>query len=125
MAGLNKVYILGRLGKDPEVKSVTGGKNVARIVVATSETWIKDGQKQERTDWHTIVVWGKLAELCGKYLKKGSQALFEGKIQTRSYESTAGEKKYVTEIIADSVQFLDSRREESSTPSGSWDLEEG
>lgn len=108
MGGLNKVYILGRLGKDPELKKVND-THVARISVATSEKY-KD---KETTTWHTIVVWGKLAELCGKYLSKGSQAMFEGKIHTRSWEKD-GDKKYVTEIVANQVMFLDSKKNENS-----------
>ena len=107
MSGVNKVIIVGRLGTDPEVKTITGGNTVARLSVATSENWNdKQGQKQERTEWHRVVVWGKLAELCGKYLAKGRQVYLEGRLQTRSWEDQQGQKKYTTEIVASTVQFL-------------------
>ena len=106
MAGVNKVTIVGRLGQDPEMKAVGQGSTVTRLNVATSESWVgKDGQKQERTEWHRVVVWGKLAEICAKYLSKGKQVYLEGKLQTRSWDDN-GVKKYSTEIIASSVQFL-------------------
>lgn len=106
MAGINKVIIVGRLGQDPEMKAVGQGSTVTRLNVATSENWVdKNGQKQERTEWHRITVWGKLAELCGKYLAKGRQVYVEGKLQTRSWEDN-GQKKYATEIVASTVQFL-------------------
>jgi single-strand DNA-binding protein len=109
MSGVNKVIVIGRLGNDPEVKTISGGNTVARLSVATSENWTgKDGQKQERTEWHRIVVWGKLAELCGKYLSKGRQVYVEGRLQTRSWEDPQGQKKYSTEIVANTVQFLGS-----------------
>lgn len=109
MSGVNKVIIVGRLGADPELKTVTGGQSVARLSIATSENWTdKQGQKQERTEWHRIVVWGKLAELCGKYLTKGRQAYVEGRLQTRSWEDQQGQKRYATEIVANTVQFLGS-----------------
>ncbi len=107
MAGVNKVIVVGRLGADPEVKNISPEQTVARLSVATSESWNdRNGQKQERTEWHRIVVWGKLAELCGKYLSKGRQVYLEGKLQTRSWEDDQGVKKYTTEIVANTVQFL-------------------
>ena len=107
MSGVNKVILVGRLGQDPEIKYTTGGQAVAKFSVATSETWNdKTGQKQERTEWHRITVWGKLGELCGKYLAKGRQVYLEGRLQTRSYEDQQGQKKYSTEIVANTVQFL-------------------
>ncbi|AGH95748.1 single-stranded DNA-binding protein [Pseudobdellovibrio exovorus] len=114
MSGVNKVIIIGRLGQDPEMKAVGQGATVTRLNVATSENWTgKDGQKQERTEWHRIVVWGKLAEICGKYLAKGRQVYVEGRLQTRSWEDN-GQKKYTTEIVANTVQFLGSAGAESS-----------
>lgn len=107
MSGVNKVIIVGRLGNDPEIKHTQNGQTVARLSVATSENWTdKSGQKQERTEWHRIVVWGKLADLCGKYLSKGRQVYLEGRLQTRSWEDPNGQKKYSTEIVANTVQFL-------------------
>lgn len=107
MSGINKVILVGRLGTDPEFKALDGGSMVTKMSVATSETWTdKNGEKQERTEWHRVVVWGKLAEICSKFLSKGRQAFFEGKLQTRSWEDDTGQKKYATEIIASNVQFL-------------------
>lgn len=107
MAGVNKVIIVGRLGADPEMKAVGQGSTVTRLSVATSENWVdKEGRKQERTEWHRISVWGKLAEICGKHLAKGRQVYVEGRLQTRSWEDQQGQKKYSTEIVANTVQFL-------------------
>lgn len=104
---VNKVIILGRLGQDPEVKHTPSGAVVCSFSLATSETWNdKAGQKQERTEWHRVVVWGKLAELCGQYLSKGRQAYVEGKLQTRSWDGKDGQKRYTTEINASTVQFI-------------------
>jgi single-strand DNA-binding protein len=124
MAGVNKVIIVGRLGTDPEVRTVGTGGTVTRLSVATSENWVdKEGQKQERTEWHRIVVWGRLAEICGKHLSKGRQVYVEGRLQTRSWEDQQGQKKYSTEIVANTVQFLGAagERSESSTASSSRD----
>lgn len=114
---VNKVILVGRLGTDPEVKAVGPGTNVARFSVATTESWVKEGQKQEKTEWHRVVVWGKLAELCGKYLSKGRQVYLEGKLQTRSWEDPSGQKKYSTEVVASTVQFLGSAQQERSSSS--------
>lgn len=109
MSGINKVIIVGRLGKDPEVRQVGQGQSVCTLAVATSENWMdKNGQKQERTEWHRVVVWGKLADLCGRYLAKGRQVYVEGKLQTRNWEDQQGQKRYTTEINANTVQFLGS-----------------
>jgi single-strand DNA-binding protein len=104
---VNKVVILGRLGTDPELKYTPSGVAVCNFSVATSESWNdKSGQKQEKTEWHRIVVWGKLAELCNQYLVKGRQAFIEGSLQTRSWEGQDGTKRYTTEINARNIQFL-------------------
>lgn len=103
MSGVNKVIILGRLGQDPEIRYMPNGSAVANISVATSEKW-KDkqtGQQQESTEWHRVVVFGKLAEICGEYLRKGSQVYFEGKLQTRKWTDQQGQDKYTTEVIVD------------------------
>ena len=114
MSGVNKVIIIGRLGNDPELKSVSSGNSVARLSVATSENWKdKDGQKQERTEWHRVVFWGKQAELAGKYLSKGRQVYIEGRLQTRSWEDPQGQKRYTTEIIGTNLQFLGGTNETS------------
>jgi single-strand DNA-binding protein len=115
MAGVNKVIIVGRLGADPDVKAVGQGSTVTKLSVATSENWVdKEGQKQERTEWHRVVVWGKLAEICGKHLSKGRQVYVEGRLQTRSWEDQQGQKKYSTEVVANTVQFLGSAGERSN-----------
>lgn len=107
MASVNKAIIVGNLGKDPEVKYTTGGQAVANFSVATSDKWAdKSGEKQERTEWHRIVVWGKTAENCAKYLKKGRSVYIEGRIQTREWADKEGQKRYTTEIVASMVQFL-------------------
>jgi len=117
MSGVNKVIIIGRLGQDPEMKAISQGTNVTRLNIATSENWTgKDGQKQERTEWHRVVVWGKLAEICGKYLSKGRQVYVEGRLQTSTYEKN-GVKMYSTEIVANTVQFLGTANNETSTSS--------
>lgn len=121
MAGVNKAIIIGRLGKDPEVSFTPNGVAVARMSVATSKTW-KDkdtGEKREKTQWHKIVVWRRLAEVCGEYLKKGSQAYFEGEIETRSWEDQeSGQTKWITEIVAYSMQMLDSKGSNGSQDAG-------
>lgn len=106
MSGVNKVILVGRLGADPDVKTINNGNTVAKLSVATSEEWKdKEGNKQERVEWSRVVAWGKLAELCGKYLAKGRQVYVEGRLQTSSYEKD-GVKKYSTDIVAHTVQFL-------------------
>jgi len=125
MSGINKVIIVGRLGQDPEMKAVGQGATVTRLNVATSENWVdKSGQKQERTEWHRITVWGKLAEICGKYLSKGRQVYVEGKLQTRSWEDN-GQKKYATEIVASTVQFLGGGASTNANSSSSMDSSYG
>ena len=110
MAGyLNKAIIIGNLGREPELASTTGGNKVTSFSVATTERYTdKQGQRQEKTEWHNIVVWGKLAETAAQYLKKGSSVCVEGKIQTRSWEND-GKKQYRTEIVASSFQMLDTK----------------
>lgn len=109
--GVNKVIIVGNLGNDPEVRYMPNGNAVANISVATSESW-KDkasGETQERTEWHRIVLFRRLGEIAGEYLKKGAKVYIEGRLQTRSWEDEGGKKRYATEIIADNMQMLDSR----------------
>ena len=120
MSGVNKAIIVGRLGSDPEMKTVTSGQTVCRLSVATSENWTdRDGQKQEKTEWHRIVVWGRMAEVCGQHLSKGRQVYLEGRLQTRSWEDQQGQKKYTTEIVATTVQFLGSNDRSQSQNTGS------
>lgn len=104
---VNKVILLGRLGQDPELKYTPGGSPVCNFSLATTESWTdKSGQKQEKTEWHRVVVWGKLAELCNQYLAKGRQAFLEGRLQTRAWDDKDGNKRYTTEILASTVQFI-------------------
>ncbi len=120
MAGINKVILIGRLGRDPELKYTPDGVPVATFSIATSEEW-KDkntGEKQERTEWHRIVAWRKLGEICGEYLRKGSQIYLEGRLQTRSWDDRDGNKRYTTEIIAINMQMLDSKGRSSDTQAG-------
>jgi single-strand DNA-binding protein len=115
MQGVNKVILIGRLGQDPEVRMTPNGQTVASLRLATSESWMKDGNKEERTEWHRVVVWGRQAELAGKYLKKGRSCFIEGKLQTRSWDDQqSGQKRYSTEIVASNIQFLDSGAGRSS-----------
>lgn len=108
MASLNKVLILGNLGSDPELKMLPSGQAVANFNVATNESWYdkNSGQRQERTEWHRIVVFGRLAEQCHQFLKKGRTAFIEGRLQTREWEDKEGKKRYTTEINALNVQFI-------------------
>ena len=107
MASVNKAILVGNLGGDPELRYTPSGTAVANFTLATHEQWKgKDGEKGERTEWHRIVAWSRLGEICGEYLHKGSQVYIEGRIQTRSWEDRDGNKKYTTEIIAQSMQML-------------------
>lgn len=119
MAGsVNKVILVGRLGQDPEVRFTQGGTAVANLRIATDETW-KDqsGEKQQRTDWHTVVAWRRLAEICGQYLSKGRLVYIEGKLQTRSWQDREGNKRYSTEVQADNMVMLGGgRSEEGQAP---------
>ncbi len=108
---LNKVLLIGNLGRDPEVKYTPSGTAIANFSIATTEKWTKDGQKNEKTEWHKIVAWQRLAEICGEYLHKGSQVYVEGKLQTRSWDDKEGNKKYTTEIVINQMQMLGSRSE--------------
>jgi single-strand DNA-binding protein len=117
MAGINKVILVGRLGNDPEVRYTQDGSAVASFSIATSDEW-KDketGDKKERTEWHRIVAWRKLGEICGEYLSKGRQVYVEGKLQTRSWEKD-GVTRYTTEIVASDVQFLGGRESGNASP---------
>jgi single-strand DNA-binding protein len=107
MASVNKVILVGRLGKDPELKYTQGGTPVANFSLATDETWTdQSGEKQQRTEWHNIVAWKKLAEICGQYVKKGQQIYIEGKIQTRKWEDKDGNSRYTTEVVASNLVLL-------------------
>ena len=107
MFGVNKVILVGNLGADPEVRKTASQQSVTQFSLATSESWVnKDGDRQEKTEWHRIVIWGKLAETCAKHLAKGRQVFIEGRLQTRSWETEQGQKRFITEIVASQVLFL-------------------
>lgn len=112
MAAVNKAIILGNLGRDPEVRYTTDGKAVTSFSVATTEKWRdRDGNSQERTEWHRVVVFDRLGEVCGEYLSKGSSVYVEGYLRTRSWDDREGNKRYTTEIVGRTVQFLSPRGE--------------
>jgi single-strand DNA-binding protein len=106
MSGINKVILVGHLGKDPEVRHLDGGVTVASFPLATSESYNKDGKKIEQTEWHNIVMWRGLADIASKYLQKGKLVYIEGKLRTRSFEDKEGHKKYTTEIVAENFTML-------------------
>jgi single-strand DNA-binding protein len=122
MAGVNKVIIVGNLGQDPEVKFMPSGEAVANISIATSETW-KDkqsGEQKEKTEWHRVSMFGKLAEIAGEYLKKGSKVYIEGKLQTRKWQNAEGKDQYTTEIVLQGyngvMQMLDGKQQGAPAP---------
>lgn len=118
MAGINKVILVGNLGKDPEIRSVNDGRKVASFSLATTETYKnKNGEKVENTEWHNIVYFGAIAEVIEKYLRKGSQIYVEGKIRTRSYDDKEGNKRYITEIVGDQMTMLGSANRSGGSPS--------
>jgi len=112
MAGVNKVILVGNLGKDPEVRHLEGGTAVANFPLATTETYKdKSGQRQSQTEWHNIVLWRGLAEVAEKYLKKGNQIYLEGNLRSRSWEDKEGNTRYITEVVADSMTMLGSKKD--------------
>ena len=124
MASVNKVIIIGNLGADPELRYTPGGQAVCDLRIATSDQWTdKSGERKEQTEWHRIVVWGKQAENCSQYLSKGRQVYVEGRLRTRQWDDKEGNKRYTTEIVAQTVQFLGGGRGEGSAarerPAGS------
>ena len=122
-SGINKVILVGNLGQDPEVKYTAGGAAVTTLSLATSESW-KDkdtGSDQEKTEWHRVVLWRRLAEIAGEYLKKGSKVYIEGQLQTRKWEQD-GQTRYTTEVVGRDMQFLDSRGSSSSDNSSYDDI---
>jgi single-strand DNA-binding protein len=120
MASVNKVILIGNLGRDPELRYTQGGQAVANFTLATNERFsTKDGDKQERTEWHRIVAWGRTGELCAQYLSKGRSVYIEGRLQTREWEDKEGQKRKTTEIVANTVQFLGGRGEAGPGGSGS------
>ena len=123
MAGVNKVIIIGNLGNDPDMRYMPSGEAVANLSIATSETWNdrNTGEKREKTEWHRVVAFRKLAEIIGQYCKKGSKIYIEGKLQTRKWTDQGGQNRYTTEIIADEMQMLDSR----GSGGGDWGSSQG
>ncbi|WP_162053652.1 single-stranded DNA-binding protein [Pontibacter pamirensis] len=121
MASVNKVILIGNLGKDPEVRHLEGGVAVARFPMATSESFKdRSGQKQERTEWHNIVVWRGLAEVAEKYLKKGNSVYIEGRLRTNNYQDKEGIQRYSTEIVADNMTMLGGRNDNGSSGGGNY-----
>ena len=117
MPNLNKVMLMGHLGQDPTLRHTGSGKAVCNFTLATNEKWKdKDGEKQERTEWHRIVLWDKQAEVAAQYLDKGSAVYIEGRVQTREWEDKEGAKKYTTEIVANDMQFLGGRSGAAPAP---------
>ena len=128
MAGVNKAILVGNLGRDPELRQTPNGQSVVNFTLATSETWTdKSGERVERTEWHRIVAWGRTAEMCNQYLSKGRTVYVEGRIQTREWEDKDGNKRYTTEINANTVNFIGPRTDgggggnASGPPSGGND----
>lgn len=112
---INKIFLLGFLGKKPEMRATPSGQYVCKFSLATSDYYTdKQGNKKDTTTWHNIVCFSKLAELCGEYLDKGSKVFIEGKLQNRSWEDKSGQKRYITEVLATSLQFLDSKKQSST-----------
>jgi single-strand DNA-binding protein len=119
MASVNKAILIGNLGADPELRYTPSGAAVANFNIATTEKWKdKDGQSQERTEWHRIILWNRQAEIAKEYLRKGSSVYIEGRIQNRSYDDKDGIKRYVTEIVGQKMQFLGGRGEAGSSGRG-------
>jgi single-strand DNA-binding protein len=119
MAGLNKVMLIGNLGRDPEVRHTAGGQQVANFSIATSETFTdRSGTRQTRTEWHKVVVWGKLAEICGQYLRKGNQIYIEGRLQTRQWDDQQGVTKYTTEVVGQNMVMLGGRGQSQGQSQG-------
>ena len=121
--GINKVILVGNLGKDPEIRYSAGGAAIANTTIATSDSW-KDkqtGEKQERTEWHRVVFFNRLAEVVGEYLKKGAQVYIEGRLQTRKWQDKEGQDRYTTEIVANEMQMLGSRGGSASGDQGGYD----
>ncbi|MCD6490498.1 MAG: single-stranded DNA-binding protein [Thermodesulfobacterium sp.] len=115
---INKVILIGRLGADPEIRYTLDGRPVATFRIATNEVIIRNGEKETLTEWHRIVAFGRLAEICGEYLSKGSQVYIEGKLRTRKFEDRQGNQRYITEVIANILQILERRSQPDSEPKG-------
>ena len=122
MASINKAIVIGNLGNDPEIRYSSGGDAIANMNIATTDSRKdKNGNKQEKTEWHRVVIFGKLAEICGEYLKKGSQVYIEGKLQTRKWTDKSDIERYTTEIVADRMQMLGGNRKTDDSKSDDID----
>lgn len=120
MASVNKVILIGNIGRDPETRYMPSGDAMVNLSLATTDQWKdKNGEKQEKTEWHRIVIFGKTAEIAGQYLRKGSQVYIEGRLQTRKFTNKDGQERYTTEIVADRMQMLGSRGSGSDAPTDS------
>lgn len=115
MSGVNKVILVGRLGRDPEMRSTPQGNHACNLSIATSETWLKDGKKEEKTEWHRVIFWGKNAENASKYLNKGSMVYVEGKLQTRKWRDKEGIERFTTEILGNSMNFISTSEKDSDS----------
>jgi single-strand DNA-binding protein len=125
MASLNKAFLIGNLGKDPEIRVTTAGQTVATFSLATTERIkTKDGKSEDRTEWHRVVLWGKLAEIARDYLHKGKTVYIEGRIQTRKWDDAKGHTNYTTEIVGDNMQMLSPKKETDKGYPASWDAVE-
>jgi len=116
-SGVNRVILVGRLGADPDLRTTQTGQNVCTLSLATSETWVKDSKREEKTEWHRVILWARQAELAGKYLKKGRMVYIEGRLQTRSWQDKEGQKRYTTEIVATTMQFLEGQSSQDNRDS--------
>jgi single-strand DNA-binding protein len=126
MASVNKVIVLGNLGRDPELRHTPAGKAVCTLRVATNESWTdQSGERQERTEWHQIVVWGRSAENCNQYLRKGRSVFVEGRLQTRKWQDKEGQDRWTTEIVADRVQFVGGGERGAGAGAGGGSVFEG
>ncbi len=119
MASVNKVILIGNLGSDPEMRRTQSGQTVANFNLATNERWTsKDGERNEKTEWHRLVVWGRQAEICEQYLRKGSPIFIEGRLQTRQWDDREGNRRYTTEVVVQNMQMLSRAGERSDAPAG-------
>lgn len=126
MASVNKVILIGRLGNQPELRYTSSNKAVTELRLATTDTWNDQaGNRQEKTEWHSVVVWGKTAENCERYLAKGREVYIEGRLQTRDYQDKDGQKRYKTEVVADRVQFIGGAKGEGDRAGGGGGFEGG
>jgi single-strand DNA-binding protein len=125
MGSVNKVILLGNLGQDPELRMTQGGQQVCTLNIATSDSWVKDGKREERTEWHRVVLWARQAELAGKYLKKGRRVYIEGRLQTRSWDDKEGNKRYTTEVVGSQIVFVDSGSGRDSVEAGQSEYSSG